>query len=382
MVVTSALSSQNKLVRFLVIGRGAMGLLHTKYLEDSGHPVAIYSPYVLQHHDSSCYGVKTVQDKDIQLIKARSCDIEGAKNFLLKNDDIHLSGVFVAVKAHQIQSALTPFVDTLPLVSSVILLHNGLLDHPTNDFLDKLVPHSAATMISSRGSTLLTLDELPSAFARVSCEMGSGPSFVFPRATLTDDAMAVLRTMAKDAHLPSSQPVAFPQCTLITKEQGKLEQYLKLSVNVAINGLLARLALRDWYFSNGSLPVRRIKNKEVLPELPLAQSIARLTFLCAASAVNDENNYLLQKAIKNDEAARRVETTILKVMDNVCSTVADICSGQNTEREALLSMLLEELPRLQEAQKSVSVSFHEAFMAIEEISNMLTSWDKHIVSLQ
>jgi ketopantoate reductase len=367
------------MIPFLVIGRGAMGLLHAKYLEDAGHPVALYNPHELLHPDFSCYGVKKYQEKDIQMLKAKSLDVEGAKQFLQKNGNTSLTGVFVAVKAHHIRSTLVPFVDTLPKVSSIILLHNGLLDRPTDDFLDQVVPNSAATMISSLGSMLLSHNERPPVFARVSCEMGPGPSFVFPRSSVTDEAMIILRAVAKDLLISPSKLVAFPNCTLVTTEQGQLEQYLKLSVNVAINGLLARVALRDWYSSHGTLPVRRITNKEVLPELPLAQSIARLTLHCAASIKKNENNYLLQKAVKNDEAARRVESTIFKVLDNVCSTVVDICNGRVTEREALFSMLLEELPQLPEAKESVSIHLHEASLALQEINDMLASWDNHII---
>jgi hypothetical protein len=227
--------------------------------------------YLLLFHATTKY-----QEKDIQMLKAKSLDVEGAKQFLQKNGNTSLTGIFVAVKAHHIRSTLVPFVDTLPKVSSIILL-------------------------------------------------------------------------------------------------------LKLSVNVAINGLLARVALRDWYSSHGTLPVRRITNKEVLPELPLAQSIARLTLHCAASIKKNENNYLLQKAVKNDEAARRVESTIFKVLDNVCSTVVDIGNGRVTEREALFSMLLEELPQLPEAKESVSIHLHEASLALQEINDMLASWDNHII---
>jgi len=139
--------------------------------------------YLLLFHATTKY-----QEKDIQMLKAKSLDVEGAKQFLQKNGNTSLTGIFVAVKAHHIRSTLVPFVDTLPKVSSIILL-------------------------------------------------------------------------------------------------------LKLSVNVAINGLLARVALRDWYSSHGTLPVRRITNKEVLPELPLAQSIARLTLHCAASIKKNFDGY-------------------------------------------------------------------------------------------
>jgi len=104
-----------------------------------------------------------------------------------------------------------------------------------------------------------------------------------------------------------------------------------------------------------------------------------LTLHCAASIKKNENNYLLQKAVKNDEAARRVESTIFKVLDNVCSTVVDICNGRVTEREALFSMLLEELPQLPEAKESVSIHLHEASLALQEINDMLASWDNHII---
>ncbi len=199
------------------------------------------------------------------------------------------------------------------------------------------------------------------------------------------DLLEFLVKWGLDRHLCSldlmpSQSVAFPNCTLVTTEQGLLEQYLKLSVNVAINGLLARLALRDWYSSNGTLPVRRIRNKEVLPELPLAQSIARLTLHCAASIKRNKNNHLLQKAIANDEAAGRVESTIFKVLDNVCSTVVDICNGRITEREALFGMLLEELPQIPVGKERLSTDFHDASLALQEINHMLTSWDNHIIS--
>jgi len=314
------------MIPFLVIGRGAMGLLHAKYLEDAGHPVALYNPHELLHPDFSCYGVKKYQEKDIQMLKAKSLDVEGAKQFLQKNGNTSLTGVFVAVKAHHIRSTLVPFVDTLPKVSSIILLHNGLLDRPTDDFLDQVVPNSAATMISSLGSMLLSHNERPPVFARVSCEMGPGPSFVFPRSSVTDEAMIILRAVAKDLLISPSKLVAFPNCTLVT-----------------------------------------------------TQSIARLTLHCAASIKKNENNYLLQKAVKNDEAARRVESTIFKVLDNVCSTVVDICNGRVTEREALFSMLLEELPQLPEAKESVSIHLHEASLALQEINDMLASWDNHII---
>lgn len=379
-MVNSLLPSTRTKVPFLVIGRGAMGLLHAKYLEDAGHPISLFNPHELTQPDFSCYGVKKYQDRDIQVLLAKSLDVEDAKQFLQKNSDGNLTGVFVAVKAHHVRTSLATFVDVLPKVSSIILLHNGLLDRKTDDFLDEVVPNSVATMISSRGSMLLSHDESPPGFARVSCEMGPGPSFVFPRSCVTDEAMTILRAVAKDLHTLPSQPVAFPNCTLVTTEQGLLEQYLKLSVNVAINGLLARLALRDWYSSNGTLPVRRIRNKEVLPELPLAQSIARLTLHCAASIKKNKNNHLLQKAIASDEAAGRVESTIFKVLDNVCSTVVDICNGRITEREALFGMLLEELPQIPVGKESLSTDFHDASLALQEINHMLTSWDNHIIS--
>jgi len=223
------------MIPFLVIGRGAMGLLHAKYLEDAGHPVALYNPHELLHPDFSCYGVKKYQEKDIQMLKAKSLDVEGAKQFLQKNGNTSLTGVFVAVKAHHIRSTLVPFVDTLPKVSSIILLHNGLLDRPTDDFLDQVVPNSAATMISSLGSMLLSHNERPPVFARVSCEMGPGPSFVFPRSSVTDEAMIILRAVAKDLLISPSKLVAFPNCTLVTTEQGQLElmgryQFVELQI--------------------------------------------------------------------------------------------------------------------------------------------------------
>jgi hypothetical protein len=105
-MVNSLLPSTRTRVPFLVIGRGAMGLLHAKYLEDAGHPIALYNPHELTQPDFSCYGVKKHLERDIQVLHAKSLGAEGAKDFLQKNRDGKLTGVFVAVKAHHVRSAL------------------------------------------------------------------------------------------------------------------------------------------------------------------------------------------------------------------------------------------------------------------------------------
>ena len=379
------IKNSNK-VRFLVVGRGAMGLLHAKYLEDAGHPVALYSPHDL-HRRENLYGVK--KNQKLETLQAKCVDEDEAKQFL-HGDNKLLSCIFVAVKVHHIQSALMPMADSIPNVSSVLLLHNGLLDSVTRDFLDELAPFSRATMVTSRGSTLISRDETPPMFAKVAQEMGTGSAFVFPRTnSLTAEARTVLRTVACDPSLPSVRPVAFPECTLLTAQQGQVEQYLKLAVNIAINGLLARLLLRDWSNSKTVIPTRRLQNIEILPELPLAQSIARLVLLRAAASPPNRNNSDLQKAVDSDEAAKRVAQTMQNVKDNVCSTVADICSGRRTERTGLFNTLTEEwnhVPKEMDqtnemTNKMGEATLQEASIALEEINNLLTLWDDHIVSL-
>ena len=409
---------------------------------------------------------------EIEKLDAPCLTINQAINFLTmtnsETDHITFTVILVTVKAHQVQKALTPFLKVLQNVSSVILLHNGLQNRSTVSFLldhesredseddykrrDRLF----ATMVSCRGSTLLVKEEKPEKYADIARATGHGSAFIFRMVSgsVREDGKTMDNgckqkefdeedkciTSTSDNFLTSVNAVkaAIPECAVLDPYTGRCEQIIKLAINVSLNGLLARKCLEKWYqhfklhqlqnysYSNfmvstsirpGDIPdqyalslTRRIVNKEIISELPLARSIARLVLQKAHRA--EPANHQIYDAVLKDEAAQRTHDTLHKVPENVCSTVVDIMNMRMTERDALFEMLMNDwsfkmddligeddikfcaadvgrasdscvdnLPSGSACTAIPTPSREEALKALEEIDCMLKVWNIYIERL-
>jgi hypothetical protein len=257
--------------------------------------------------------------------------------------------------------ALNPLVKTLVAKASpVVILHNGLLDATTESFLDANLPE-AMEMVTSNGATLLTPGELAKheGYNVICHATGPGASFVFPRKAAADSD--TVTTCVPDF------VSAIPGCRYLGNSAGQLEQFLKLSVNIALNGTLAHKCLAPRHSSEVAQPVR-VVNHEMQADLPLAMKVAELVLL-RASLVYPENNSLL-KAVEEGTAAERTEKTLALVPNNTCSTVVDVMSGRRTERSALLDAVLSWPLHPDEGA--------EAAKFLGEIDESLRDWDNSV----
>jgi len=339
--------------------------------------------------------------------------------------------ILVAVKQYDIIRALTPLKihgilnckqQRSPV--HIILLHNGLRDKQTEKWLDQTfliddyiasnntLDHSfhvkartkrskerqrvvIMNMVTSAGGTLLTKKEIENkgihdCYDCVVRATGRGNAFIFPRYPNEDTNFNALSLLAR----------MIPQCKVLSYEDGRCEQILKLAVNVALNGTLAKMALRDWYLHHmkqisaskhdhitkcekwdGNIEskkrtsaklVRRVVNQEMMDKLPLAKAIARLVLKSACKAEPFVKS--LQKANEADEAFHRTEITLHQVPQNCCSTVVDICSLRRTEGSALLHTVVHEWA--QHFDNDDDDPFvHSVVQELKSIESMLSTWD-------
>ena len=332
-----------------------MGLLHGHFLEKAGWRVACLDrPGSAQNQ--RC-GVIPLGEHTPRVLQAKSIIMDNVQTFW---KEANLKCILSAVKAHDIHEALKPVImlTASSPPNAVVLLHNGLTDANTSNFVKSFIPQ-AATMISTNGSTLL--------HNYLECDivakhMGLGSTILFPNhSNPTNDLTKILEALSK----------AFPGDSQVQSHlEGKCEQILKLAINISINGLSARKALKNWSH-NCPTVITPLKNQELYSELDLARSIARLILLRALAAYPD--NPTLQLAVDNDEAANRTCAVISATSQNICSTISDLMNGRRTERSALLDTVMYVWPQ------DVDSADINATQALMEINDALLEWDQSVM---
>jgi ketopantoate reductase len=429
-----------------------MGLLHAHFLEQAGWHVALLGrPRNRYEENTAAPGVHGANTSSITCgviplgrsqpvpLKAQSVTLQEAKHFLRQDQNhnhghgpnkatqthVHVAAgvnktesqhplrcILCAVKAYDIKNALAPVLEVLGTtqakvgVDAVVLLHNGLMDPEASTFLDHN-SHKVTTMISTNGSTLLSVNERlhqSQSLSYIAKHMGLGSTLLFPHHSHEDDNNDNAgrnnnnNNIALANALHTFQQAMPGTARVVTASEGQCEQYLKLSMNAAINGLLARQALRKWGAASSNkqqtdtqtqtttthipIIIPRLTNGALEPELQLAKNIARLVSWRALGA--HPGNTYLQTAVSNDEAATRTEAVYLATSNNICSTVSDLLARRRSERSALLDTAMNEWPQLQFPKGYPSISgyttmnehdWNEAASALEEINHLLTMWD-------
>jgi len=340
------------MVKFLIIGRGAMALLHASFLQSSS-PEAEFA-FLDQPGASLSLQLGVVPaGSEVVPLQSASVDISQAVAFIDSS-----TAVLVCVKCHQIQTALEPIKTKLATAAVVVLLHNGLPSPATSAFLDRELP-ACCSMVTSAGATLLLAEEIVEPYSIVSRATGPGASFVFPRSPSVSSSSVPAELDALISGIPS--------CSLLSHSEGSTEQLLKLAVNIALNGTLAYMALKPWKEANqDESQLRRVVNREMAPLLPLARNVAKLVLL-RASAAGAFGNPSLLAAASSGLAGERTALTLESVPTNVCSTVVDINSGRRTERGALLDQVL--------AWGAAEGESSEARDHLLEMNELLREWD-------
>lgn len=451
-------------MRYLIIGAGSMGSLHASYLlnnrmdsfdtntdtdiepgSKSAQRTQINIEVALLDRPgiplNQPFGYIPIQsnnetnenDNLVKSLHAKIVDIKGAKQFLsecMKRHNKIKRGVLSCVKVYDIQKAFEPLQNEIQkYVSIIILLHNGLRYLETDTYLSStfLTNHNnyipLYNMVTCAGGTLLTKNELEIIHERFGVNYltvvratGPGPAFIYPVSQTNNDSDII---ELENSSLVNVAVAMIPNCKLLSSNEGHCEQIMKLCINVALNGLLARRALKDWYKeyiisieqqNNDTTSIKNISEKRLDPspqlvhrvinyeienEISLACAIARLVSKRACLA--EPTNLLLQTANNEDHAAIRTHETFTKVPNNVCSTVVDICAHRKTESEALFHAV-QEWPRLvDEASNDDNdngISCLEcvcesclkgnpctraASLALDELTTMLKAWDKYIM---
>ncbi len=284
------------LKHWTILGAGAVGhLLACRFAAKKIPAVLIHRKENIQKNTSVTYRFEHT-DKQLSLQHQSSGDVQSIKYLIL------------AVKSHQVESAILSIKETLEPTSQVFLLQNGMgtlemVSHLLKGIIssDQIYPGT-----NTHGSYLQknSLNELVITHAGIG-ELIFGANYLSDKKTNPPDCLLTLK-----------------QLDLNTRWTSTIERrlWMKLAVNAVINPITA---------------VNFCKNGDILKSEKLLQ---QLKLLCLETAQLFKS---LNLSIDESRILEEVLNVIQKTANNQSSMLQDIQSGKMTEIEAITGYLLE-----------------------------------------